>query len=159
MKIQIPAKYKDLKLTEGQTLAVAFLYMVSNDHGFVRYNINSYDFRRIISTGKVEPDGYNMRFLEEAIHISQLNADNWLIQFRDFKREDFYKNSGKGTRRFHWATIKQPRNIAMWCYLIGLYRGTKDLINESHNLFEYKDCIPSITKEQMSFNNFMIENR
>jgi hypothetical protein len=160
MYIEIPKKFKELPVTEGQMLGIGFLYMISNDHGFIPYNINSYDFKKIMGSATVDLDSYNMRYLVQALHVSQINEDNWLIQFRDFKRQDFYKcKDGRGTRSFFKYEIKETRNIAMWCYLIGLYRGSKELIRESNKLFEYPNSLPTLDHHDMSFCNLRIENR
>lgn len=158
MYIEIPKKFENLPVTEGQMLSIAFLYMVSHDNGYIPYNINAYDFKKIMGANTVTIQSYNMRHLSEAIQVSEINDNNWIIQFRDFKREDFYKlRDGTGTRKFVKYKLKETRNIAMWCYLVGLYRGSKDLITESNKMFEYDNAIPTLDKTDMSFCNLRLE--
>ena len=160
MTIEIPEKFKDLEATEGQMLSVAFLYMISHDNGYQPYNINSYDFKKLMGSPLVDLDSYGMRALMSALQVSQINEHNWIIQFRDFHRTDFYKKiDGSGMRKSFMYELKETRNIAMWCYIVGLYRGSKDLIHESHKLFEYEDSLPIFDKTDMSFVNLRLENK
>jgi hypothetical protein len=161
MNIVIPEKYKDLQIPEEQWLIVAFLLMISHEHGWeTPYNINTYDFKKILggSFGTLEPHTSKLKGLREMIEIKRLNDHNWTIQFRDFNRPDFYRyKDGSGNLRTAHKEITNVRCISMWCYLVGMYRGNKNLITDSERIFEYESAEATIDGTCLTTQNFRID--
>ena len=158
MHINIPVKYKNLQLKETEALVVAFMTMVADEHGFEHaYNMAAEDLRRIMHLcAVVNPSTQAFANLQKIFKFAHLNEDNITLQFRDHARnKEWYTYSGRGVLRNTKYKLNIARNQNMWCYLLGMYRGSKDMIQDSHKLFEH-DSIAN-TMIPLEINNFRIE--
>jgi len=161
MNINIPARYKDLELKENDAMVVSLMAMIADEHGFEHaYNICSDDLRKIMNFNgaKVHPSVPSFDTLKKIFKIVYLNDNNMTLQFLDHARnKSWYTYSGRGILRVMQYKLTKPRNQNLWCYLLGMYRASKDLVQDSHKVFEHMDTEYAHTMNRMESINFRIE--
>lgn len=157
MNIIIPSLYKDLLLTEREAVVVAFMTLVAHDHGWEHnYNISPYDINKILDTSRGELDSRKLDRLKEIFQFTYLNDENWMLKWKDYNPKTFLTRTGAFRMHKYW--LENARNQRVWCYLLGLYRGSKDLVTDSTRVFEHEDLYAkSMTK--IEIDNFRIEDR
>ena len=161
MNINLPEKYKELQLKENEAVLVAFMAMIADEHGFEHaYNISCADLRKILnySGAKVHPSVPSFDTLKKIFKLVYLNEDNMTLQFLDHARnKEWYTYSGRGILRVMQYKLTKPRNQNLWCYLLGMYRASKDLVQDSHKVFEHMDTEYAHTMNRLESINFRIE--
>ena len=158
MNINLPEKYKDLQLKETEAIVVAFMTMVAEQHGFEHsYNMASEDLKKIMNLPAAADPSYPVfDNLQKVFKFTYLNENNIMLKFRGHTlNKEWYTYSGRGSLRVAKYKLNTVRNQNMWCYLMGMYRATKDLIQESHKLFEYDSQTNTMTPYEIG--NFRIE--
>jgi hypothetical protein len=156
MNIIIPRYYRDLGLTEREAVLVAFMVIIAHEHGWEHnYNISPYDINKILDTLKGEIDNGKLTRLKEVFQFTYLNDSNWMIKWKGWSPKWYTKI---GSFRGHKYKLEDTRNQRLWCYLLGLYRGSKDLVEDSKRLFEHEDLY-NRAMSPIEIDNFKIENR
>lgn len=158
MNIQIPRIYKDLKLKEREAMMVAFMTLVSHEHGWEHdYNISPWDLAKIMHIPGAVLTSDKMDVLKTIFKFTYLNDENWMIRWINTDVKTLYALSGRGALKTERYKLTTARNISVWCYLLGLYRGSKNLITDSYKLFENEDNNKTMTV--LEEDNFRIEDR
>lgn len=154
MNIKVPTILeKDIK-SEEEAMVIAFLLMVSEDHGFGTYNFNSHDVRKLFgnTTGNsLNNDSPKLENLRTMVNIAAIDRFNWCLSFKNYNPKTWRQVRGaKAVRKSNWA-INKTRNIGLWCFAMGRYTHP-DIVFENHNPFYYKDDFSTVKEKH--WNNF-----
>lgn len=159
MNIIIPERFKDTKLLEREAMFIGFMTLIGNEHGWEhQYNICPWDMGKMMNVQGLVLDSPKMDTLKEIFEFTYLNDENWMVKWKDFDQQSWYTYKGQGTLKHHKYKLTTERNSNMWAYLLGLFRGSKDLVKDSHKIFEHEDVYRH-TMNKLEIDNFRIENR
>ena len=148
MNIKVPLILKDKIKSEGEAMVIAFLLMVSEDHGFNDYNFNSHDVRKLygITYGNCLLNSAPMlENLRSMINIMAIDEFNWLLSFKDYDANDSRWRAQRGKKGMRYADYKLERgmHVALWCFALGRYSAQNSVIEEG-DVFFHKDDDSSI---------------
>lgn len=161
MYIQVPLKYKDSKLNEGDAMVAAYLTMINDRYGWEDYYvINSYDFKRLYSDRaySAQSDSNIFSKLREHMYIIGLDQHNWALKFKYKNVNEFVQNRGvkKMPITFKYK-IKNTRSIMVWCFLMGQWSSEKEIVNvECKDILPHKESQRSL--QRLQHLNFQPDN-
>jgi len=165
MNIAIPKIYVGDKLTEGEASFIAFMTMVGDDNGFdYFYSMNSGDVKKILGSryGQATHQSEKLNNIRKYFHIIALDNHNWSFAWKEFDPKRFHNRkmniAAKPMVKHGFYNIKTKRAIQIWCYLLGMYRGSKDLVTDGSNTkhLYFKDSTVSL--KRLEHENFKVES-
>ncbi len=156
MNVNVPEKYKGLKLRDNDAMLVALMIMIAEEGGYEhQYYIHAHDLRKILKTPSLSPTGGLLDNLKNIFEIGQMNDDNWCIRFK----EDRNALSGRKNLQLYRHKIKSVRNQNLWCYLLGMFKGSLvgELIETTTENFPHAPVHNGTHMTQLESRNFRIE--
>jgi len=164
MKIAIPKIYEDDKLTEGEKSFLAFMTMVGDDNGFEYfYNMNAGDVKKILGSrlGSIGVHSNKMATIRKYFHVMGYDDNNWAFAWKGFDKKTFYNRPiatfDKPKFKHGMVEINDIRSVQVWCYLLGMYRGSKNLIEDANQIQNLYFKTSRITFDRLEMENFRIE--
>lgn len=157
MNVQVPVKYKDLNLRDNDAILVALMIMIAEENGYEHaYYIHAHDLRKILKASTLAPTGYILDNLKNIFELAQWDEDNWSIKFKD-KRKDLF---GRKQLHVYKHKIKSVRNQNLWCYLLGMFRGSLsgELIETTTERFPHIPVNGGTSMSRFHMYNFRIED-